>query len=79
MRDLVAMYDAGRREPIPLPLKTSYAWAETDYNRGAPLRQAGWRWKTSRFPGEDQERAHVRVWGPAFALEDLVAAGLPHD
>ena len=77
LRDLVAMYDAGRREPIPLPLKTSYAWAETDYNRGAPLREAGWRWKTSRFPGEDQEPAHVRVWGPGFALEDLVAAGLP--
>ena len=77
LRDLVAMYDAGRREPIPLPLKTSYAWAETDHNRGAPLREAGWKWKTGKYPGEDQEPAHVRVWGPGFPLEDLVAAGLP--
>ena len=77
LRDLVAMYDAGRREPIPLPLKTSYAWAETDHHRGAPMREAGWKWKTGKYPGEDQEPAHVRVWGPGFALEDLVAAGLP--
>jgi exodeoxyribonuclease V gamma subunit len=77
LRDLVAMYDAGRRAPIPLPLKTSYAWAETDHHRGAPMRDAGWKWKTGKYPGEDQEPAHVRVWGHGFALEDLVAAGLP--
>jgi exodeoxyribonuclease V gamma subunit len=77
LRDLVGMYDAGRREPIPLPLKTSYAWAETEHHRGAPMREAGWRWKTGKYPGEDSEPAHVRVWGPGFPLEDLVAAGLP--
>jgi exodeoxyribonuclease V gamma subunit len=77
LRDLVEMYDAGRRAPIPLPLKTSYAWAETDHNRGAPLRDAGWKWKTGKYPGEDAEPAHVKVWGPGFPLEDLVAAGLP--
>ncbi len=77
LADLVAMYDSGRRAPIPLPLKTSYAWAETDHNRGAPLRDAGWKWKTGKYPGEDAEPAHVKVWGPGFPLEDLVAAGLP--
>ncbi|ADU01101.1 exodeoxyribonuclease V subunit gamma [Mycolicibacterium gilvum] len=77
LADLIAMYDAGRRAPIPLPLKTSYAWAETDFHRGQPLREAGWKWKTGRYPGEDQDPAHVRVWGPHFPLEDLVAAGLP--
>ncbi|MCT7658301.1 exodeoxyribonuclease V subunit gamma [Mycobacterium deserti] len=76
LRDLVGMYDAGRREPIPLPVKTSYAWAETEFNRGAPMREAGWRWRTGRYPGEDAEPAHVRVWGPGFPLADLVAAGL---
>ncbi|ABM12045.1 MULTISPECIES: exodeoxyribonuclease V subunit gamma [Mycolicibacterium] len=77
LRDLVAMYDAGRCAPIPLPLKTSYAWAETEYHRGTPLREAGWKWKTGRFPGEDAEPAHVRVWGPHFPLSGLVSAGLP--
>lgn len=77
LRDLVAMYDAGRREPLPLPLKTSYAWAETEYHRGVPMREAGWRWRTGRYPGEDSEPAHVRVWGPGFPLERLVDAGLP--
>ncbi|MGE0214546.1 exodeoxyribonuclease V subunit gamma [Mycolicibacterium sp.] len=75
--DLVAMYDEGRRQPIPLPLKTSYAWVETDQARGTPMREAGWKWKTGRFPGEDAEPAHVRVWGPNFPLAELVAAGLP--
>ena len=76
LRDLVAMYDAGRRAPIPLPLKTSYAWAEADHHRGTPMREAGWKWKTGRFPGEDADPAHVRVWGPHFPLEALVSAGL---
>lgn len=77
LRDLVDMYDAGRRAPIPLPLKTSYAWAEADHHRGTPMREAGWKWKSGRFPGEDQDPAHVRVWGPNFPLESLVSAGLP--
>ena len=73
LRDLVAMYDAGRRAPIPLPLKTSYAWAETDHHRGAPLREAGWRWKTGKYPGEDPSphtcgcgarASRSRIWSP---------------
>jgi exodeoxyribonuclease V gamma subunit len=41
------------------------------------MREAGWKWKTGKYPGEDQEQAHLRVWGKDFALDDLVAAGLP--
>lgn len=77
LADLVEMYDAGRRAPIPLPPKTSYAWAETEHRRGAPSREAGWKWKSGRYPGEDQDRAHVKVWGPHFPLSGLVDAGLP--
>ena len=29
LRDLVAMYDAGQCEPLPLPLKTGHAWASS--------------------------------------------------
>ncbi|KGI66929.1 exodeoxyribonuclease V subunit gamma [Mycolicibacterium rufum] len=77
LTDLVAMYDEGRRAPIPLPPKTSYAWAETEHHRGAPAREAGWKWKSGKYPGEDAEPAHVTVWGPGRPLVDLVAAGLP--
>ncbi|MBI5340678.1 MAG: exodeoxyribonuclease V subunit gamma [Mycolicibacterium rufum] len=77
LADLVAMYDEGRRAPIPLPPKTSYAWAETDHHRGAPAREAGWKWKSGKYPGEDAEPAHVTVWGHGRPLVDLVAAGLP--
>ncbi|BCI51670.1 RecBCD enzyme subunit RecC [Mycolicibacterium litorale] len=76
LRDLVSMYDAGRREPIPLPPKTSYAWAEATHHRGEPRREAAFRWKSGRYPGEDAEPANARVWGPHAPLEDLVAAGL---
>lgn len=80
--DLVAIYDAGRREPIPLPLKTSYAWAEARYNRGSAEREAGFRWNSNRFPGENEQPAHVQVWGiraPLNVLLQPVRAGEEHD
>ncbi len=50
LRDLVAIYDAGRREPLPLPLKTSYAWAEAAAPQRRPEREAGWTWKSGKLP-----------------------------
>ena len=61
--DLVAIYDAGRREPIPLPLKTSYAWAEARYLRRQPAPRAEFKWESGKFPGENEAPAHLRVWG----------------
>ncbi|MBB2989786.1 exodeoxyribonuclease V gamma subunit [Mycolicibacterium iranicum] len=78
LRDLVAMYDAGRREPIPLPLKTSYAWAEARHSRGWPERDARYKWNTGKFPGENEQPAHELVWGrrsPVEALMTPVRAG----
>ncbi|BBX18623.1 exodeoxyribonuclease V subunit gamma [Mycolicibacterium duvalii] len=77
LADLVAMYDAGRREPIPLPLKTSYAWAEARFSRADPLRDAGFRWNSSRFPGENEEPAHQQVWGKYTDLEVLLTPVRP--
>ena len=55
LRDLVAIYDAGRREPLPLPIKTSYAWACARHEGGDPEREAAFRWKSGnvsrRGPG----------------------------
>ena len=72
LRDLVAIYDAGRREPLPLPIKTSYAWASMRYEGGDPEREATFKWKSGNFPGEDKAPAHVRAWGPNVWLNELM-------
>ena len=67
LRDLVAIYDAGRREPIPLPPSTSYAWAEAAHNGSDPQRSASYRWKY-----ECEDAAVERVWGRNARLDALV-------
>jgi exodeoxyribonuclease V gamma subunit len=67
LRELVPIYDAGRREPIPLPIKTSYAWAAARHAGDDPLREAQYRWKW-----EDEQPAYVRAWGKNARLEDLM-------
>lgn len=77
LRELVAIYDAGRREPIPLPIKTSYAWAAARHCGDDPLREAEYRWKF-----EHDEPAHLRAWGKNTRLTDLmrpVRPGEEHD
>lgn len=77
LSDLVAIYDAGRREPIPLPLKTSYAWADARYNRGAPERDARFKWNSARFPGENEQPAHEVVWGERSDVSVLMTPVQP--
>ncbi|GAB5898419.1 exodeoxyribonuclease V subunit gamma [Mycolicibacterium mageritense] len=72
LADLVAIYDAGRREPLPLPVKTSFAWAEARHAGDDPERAAGYRWRTNKYPGEDQEPAHERAFGRGAWLRDLM-------
>ncbi|OBH05359.1 exodeoxyribonuclease V subunit gamma [Mycobacterium sp. E1747] len=67
LRELVVVYDAGRREPIPLPIKTSYAWAAARHCGDDPLREAQYRWKY-----EHEEPAHVRAWGKNTRMTDLM-------
>jgi exodeoxyribonuclease V gamma subunit len=76
LADLVAIYDEGRRRPLPLPVKTSYAWAEAKHGHGDPERSAMFRWRTDRYPAEDQEPAHERAFGKAVWLSALIDAGL---
>jgi exodeoxyribonuclease V gamma subunit len=72
LRDLVAIYDAGRREPLPLPVKTSYAWACARHENGDPEREATFRWKSGNYPGEDKDPAQVRTWGANAWLRALM-------
>lgn len=76
LADLVAMYDAGRREPLPLPPKTSYAWACARHSHSDPEQAARYRWATNRYPGEDQDPAQERTWGRGAWLKVLIDAGL---
>ncbi|MGW0161240.1 exodeoxyribonuclease V subunit gamma [Mycobacterium sp. NPDC003323] len=70
LRDLVAMYDEGRTRPLPLPIKTSYAWAAARQAGEDPQQPANYRWRNER-----DDPAIQRVWGRDADLEDLV--GLP--
>lgn len=77
IRDLVRLYDAGRREPLPLPVRTSFAWADARHGGRDPVRAAGWRWQSqNNFHGEDAEPAHEKVWGKRAPLSVLL--GAPH-
>jgi exodeoxyribonuclease V gamma subunit len=73
LADLVAIYDAGRREPLPLPLKTSFAWANARKIGSDPVDAALDKWKTQgAWEKDDGEPAHVRVWGPHAPLDVLL-------
>lgn len=71
LTDLVDLYDEGRRAPLQLPLKTSFAWAAALFQGQDPRPEALKRWRSSRFPGEDADPAHVRVWGEHADLDEL--------
>ena len=67
LRDLVDLYDRGRREPLPLPVKTSYAWASAVHQGDDPLQAAERRWKSSLYPGENAAARPRPGLGPARA------------
>jgi exodeoxyribonuclease V gamma subunit len=78
LADLVAIYDSGSVAPIPLPVKTSYAWAEARIRGRDPEIPAGRRWQSGKFPGEDADPAHVRAWGgPTAPLSALLGPPRP--
>lgn len=72
LEDLLAIYDAGRREPLPLPIKTSYAWANARMDVRSsrppdPRQEAAYKWKY-----EKEDAAAERVWGRNAALDCLL-------
>ena len=70
---LVDLFDEGRRAPLELPLKTSFAWASALRQGQDPKPEALKKWKSSRYPGEDADPAHIRVWGEHLDLDRLTA------
>ena len=74
LRDLVAIHDAGMRGPLPLPLKTSHAWASKE--RDVTARAAAEKeWSSSNrdWAKEDADPHHVRVWGESLPFDSLLA------
>ncbi|CAB4728170.1 unannotated protein [freshwater metagenome] len=65
LRDLVALREIGLAAPLPLPLKSSLAYARARRTH-APVEQAldkvRWDWEDGRFPGECSDPAHLRLW-----------------
>lgn len=72
LRDLVAIYDAGRREPIPLPIRTSHAWAVARRSRQDPRTEAWSKWRYER-----DDPAIERVWGREPELDKLLTPVRP--
>ena len=81
LRTLADMLDAGRREPLPLPVKTSYAWAAARFEAAggsyrrrppSPEGEARKKWKYER-----DEPAVQRIWGKEADLEVLLTAPSP--
>ncbi len=72
LADLVALYDAGMREPLPLPLKTGHVWARFRRKPDLARSYAERDWCRSRFGQENADPAHVRVWGPGAPFEVLL-------
>ncbi len=75
LRDLVAIYDTGRCEPIPLPIKTSFAWASARFANAAnpgrrpqsPEAAARRMWKYER-----EDPAIEQIWGKDPELSVLL-------
>jgi exodeoxyribonuclease V gamma subunit len=75
LRDLVDVFDRGRCEPLPVPLRTSYAWADSVRAHKDPSWPAAREWETqnsSPVPGEQDDGAHVRVFGRAAPFDCLL-------
>ena len=89
LRDLVDLYDRGMREPLPLPVKTACAYAETaqQSQRGGtlnPVEAARKQWETDRFSpygikGEDADPAHVQVYGEGAPVTCLLTSPRPDE
>jgi len=71
---LVDLRDRGLREPLPLAVKTSAAYAGARLGGNSPeqaLESAGKEW-VSDYGGEQEDRSHVHVWGDRAPLAALL-------
>jgi exodeoxyribonuclease V gamma subunit len=79
LNDLVELRDLGLREPLPLPLKTSLAYADASrrQSHAAALGVARKEWdprdfRGSTIPGDRDDAHHVVIWGQEAPLEAIL-------
>ena len=75
LADLVRMYEEGLPAPLPLPLKTGERYADgrrrgMDHDKAQDL--AATTWTGTKYPGENQDAANMRVWGRDAPFDVLV-------
>jgi exodeoxyribonuclease V gamma subunit len=75
LEQLVELYDQGLREPLPMAIKASAAYAAARRNQGdvdEAVRMARRQWVSGDFPGEDADAANELVWGRRADLDVLL-------
>ena len=76
LADLLDLYDRGMREPLPMPAKTSAAYAASRLS-GVSVDQALERamreWRNN-FGGDQDDKHHRFAWGEALPLTELLTA-----
>jgi exodeoxyribonuclease V gamma subunit len=78
LADLVAVYDAGMREPLPLPVGTGEAWAAAVHRHKDPRWPARESWEgknNSATFAENRDAAFAVAYGTASTFDRL--AGMP--
>ncbi len=77
LAQLVDLHDRGLREPLPLPLGTGHAWADSRRAHRDPDRSSRSEWEGSEgspVPGEREDAWHERLLGRAAPFEVLLEA-----
>jgi exodeoxyribonuclease V gamma subunit len=78
LADLVAVYDAGMREPLPLPVGTGEAWASAVHRHKEPRWPARESWEgknNGQTFAENRDAAFAVAFGTASSFDRL--AGVP--
>ena len=75
LHELVALYDRGMCEPLPIACATSAAYAEAVRNERDAVGAAAKAWtSTDRFRADDADDEHVLVYGGRIDFDDLFAS-----
>ncbi len=80
LEELVALYRAGLRSPLPVPLKTAaaYAWRRIAADTPTAREGAEQEWVTGMFPGEQEDAEHVLLYGERAPLTVLTTQRPEH-